>query len=82
MTGPEHYIEAERLLEEANDVADYGVNAVVAHIGLAQAHATLAHAAATALGSDLASGMPEQDREAWRRAASAAPERTSSDDVG
>ena len=48
MTGPEHYTQAEALLEEASDPADHGVSALHAHIARAQVHATLALAAATA----------------------------------
>lgn len=47
MTGPEHYHEAETLLEESGDPADHGVSALHAHIARAQVHATLALAAAT-----------------------------------
>lgn len=42
MTGPEHYTEAERLIENPRAAVD---------IARAQVHATLALAAATALGS-------------------------------
>ncbi|AQS70889.1 hypothetical protein [Streptomyces pactum] len=53
MTGPEHYREAERLLqglmtERGNVYVEEGNEQV---IGIAQAHATLALAAATALGT-------------------------------
>lgn len=44
MNGPEHYAEAERLLEEM----DYSTSADT--LAAAQVHATLALAAATALG--------------------------------
>lgn len=47
MTGPEHYREAEALVEEATDPADHGVKNLRAHIALAQVHATLALVAAT-----------------------------------
>lgn len=71
MTGPEHYREAERLLEEACDPADHGVGALHAHIGLAQVHATLALAAATAVADCGArDGMDAADFEAWRQVAS------------
>lgn len=48
MTGPEHYAEAERLLEQvASTPADDGTRDVLA---AAQVHATLALTAATAAG--------------------------------
>lgn len=47
MTGPEHYTEAERLLRWAEDVEPERAASAVA---AAQAHATLALTAATALG--------------------------------
>ncbi|GIF08698.1 hypothetical protein [Actinoplanes siamensis] len=70
MTGPEHYLEAESLLEMADDLPasksvdrDYFAAA-------AQTHATLALAAATALqvpgGED--AGMRLADAEAWEAA--------------
>lgn len=46
MTGPEHYEEAEKLLEEVGDPAGYGVDAPRMHVALAQVHATLALTAA------------------------------------
>ena len=64
MTGPEHYQQAEALLEEASDPADHGVSAVHAHIARAQAHATLALAAATAL-HVTAGELTETDCEDW-----------------
>ena len=65
MTGPEHYREAEALLEEAADPADHGVSVLHAHIARAQVHATLALAAAMVDG--LAVLRPE-DRDEWDRA--------------
>jgi hypothetical protein len=65
MTGPEHYREAERLLHRA---ADYEGEPSTAHIQkgqLAQAHAALALAAATAL-NDHEGGMTAADWNAWR----------------
>jgi hypothetical protein len=57
MTGPEHYLEAQRLLNVvAGGAADWEPMAAAA-----QVHATLALAAATAL--------PAGDYEAWRSAA-------------
>ena len=49
MTGPEHYREAERLLDEAADTSTNEAEAAIAT--RAQAHATLALAAATAVKS-------------------------------
>ncbi len=57
MTGPEHYAAAEKLLGDRN-IDLPGVMAA------AQAHATLALAAATAL-----SGTAWHDEQAWRRVA-------------
>jgi hypothetical protein len=48
MNGPQHYQEAERYAEEATDPAGHGVQSIQQHIALAQVHATLALAAATA----------------------------------
>jgi hypothetical protein len=82
-TGPEHYREAERLLERAEtwENADTGWKAHLsseeriarrtADIGTATAHALLAQAAATAL-SDThpnGEGMPERDFKEWKKAA-------------
>lgn len=72
MTGPEHYREAERLLDMAHhhsygDGADPVTGAALA--AEAQAHATLALAAATAQSApvegDPDAGMPAEDAEAW-----------------
>jgi len=49
MTGPEHYAEAERLLDLADEMA----------VSDAQVHATLALAAATALGALHAEGWAD-----------------------
>jgi len=48
MTGPEHYVRAEQLLREVRDGHQEGTD-VDAIIAAAQAHATLALAAANAL---------------------------------
>lgn len=67
-TGPEHYLEAERLLEQANVIQhdngpDCGSEEVIAE---AQVHATLALAAATAMASPATrSGMHNVDYDAW-----------------
>jgi hypothetical protein len=51
MNGPDHYREAERLLEEAESCEEPGSRAVWC-LELAKVHAALAQAAATALNSD------------------------------
>jgi hypothetical protein len=66
MTGPEHYRAAERLADQANhytygDGGDPVTGAALA--AEAQVHATLALAAATALG--LADELPYRDERAW-----------------
>lgn len=68
MTGPEHYREAERLLETTSQ-EDHARHH---RMRVAQVHATLALAAATAL-SDYAArwrAMPDCDAAAWLAAAS------------
>jgi hypothetical protein len=77
MTGPEHYREAERLLEEFGrevevpvEDRDFTIAVFAAGMARAQAHATLALAAATALGREGTEGLlPSKDRTAWFRAA-------------
>jgi hypothetical protein len=51
MTGPEHYVAAERLLGEIQEHPSSSINKTESLMGQAQVHATLALAAATALGS-------------------------------
>lgn len=79
MTGPEHYREAERLLNGLKTKhglisVDDGNEQVIA---VAQAHATLALAAATAMGApvdgEADSGLPPADATAWNNAAGANP---------
>ncbi|MGW2379270.1 hypothetical protein [Streptomyces sp. NPDC001658] len=79
MTGPEHYREAARLLNMAHsftygDGADPVTGAALA--AEAQAHATLALAAATALTAPVCSDTEDgsghetaEDYKAWKRAA-------------
>ena len=69
MTGPSHYREAERLLSEAAAAGPATGQTTVDLIKLtaAQVHATLAAAAATAMG---AGGMGAHDWDAWREVAS------------
>ena len=65
MTGPEHYREAERLLIDAAGEFITEVGAAMAAV--AQVHATLALAAATAL--NRTEGQPERNWQAWFEAA-------------
>lgn len=68
-TGPEHYLEAERLLGEIGQAyADSEAKKTRLTIA-SQAHATLALAAATALAEG--GMMPGADFDAWRDAAGA-----------
>lgn len=67
MTGPEHYRYAEILLDEAGD-AENGSDHERYLVAKAQVHATLAVAAATALGS---ADLPSGDWDDWRFVASA-----------
>jgi len=72
MTGPEHYANAESDLEHAAHADDKGRPADVAYwMQAAQVHATLALAAATALGGG--DGPPAPDWDAWYRTASEGP---------
>jgi len=52
MTGPEHYLAAEKLLQEIQEHPSSSINKTESLMGQAQVHATLAVAAATALNSD------------------------------
>jgi hypothetical protein len=74
MTGAEHYLEAERLLELAEHGADRKIDPHRA-IRAAAVHATLAVAAATALQAPGGEngGMVVADAEEWEQACSAAP---------
>lgn len=72
MTGPEHYREAERLLEpgEYDETAD--AHLVMRDLARAQAHATLALAAATALCQPTSEGLIAPcEWKAWNAAAGA-----------
>lgn len=67
-TGPEHYREAERLLRD-----EYRTDRSVTE---AQVHATLALAAATAMGAaveDDIAGLTVEERDAWYKAAGTKP---------
>jgi hypothetical protein len=81
MTGPEHYREAEALLRKARrfaqgDLENPGLAAAIATE--AQAHATLALAAATALAAPTAgddnAGLKAEEWDAWAKAAATHPE--------
>ena len=77
MTGPEHYREAERRLLMAWE--EDRVSEDVAHlVAEAQVHATLALAAATAMGAPVDqepdTGMPPADVKAWCEVAGVKPQ--------
>jgi hypothetical protein len=76
MTGPEHYEEAERLLATVKGTG-YGDEMARDRLAAAQVHATLALAAATALGApvdrEADSGLPPEDARAWYFAAGTKP---------
>ena len=64
MTGPEHYLEAERLLADRSNLSGRRTGVVTEEVAAhAQVHATLALAAATALAGE------NLDLRAWRDAA-------------
>jgi hypothetical protein len=64
-SGPEHYREAERIVDLIS-IDDHYRNY---HLQQAQVHATLALAAATALSGN--ADLPSMDEDAWIQAASA-----------
>ncbi|WP_275558588.1 hypothetical protein [Streptomyces sp. 5-6(2022)] len=68
MTGPEHYREAERLLAEADNIAEQGGD-MGEMIAAAQVHATLAQAAATALIDETPRSDSFGNYRAWQDAA-------------
>jgi len=74
VTGPEHYAHAEQLLDWASE-SEHGSGPERYNLDAAQVHATLALAAATALGSRERDGdhdghgMDPLDRHQWERAA-------------
>ena len=72
MTGPEHYKEAERFIRWSLRPGDQGDV-----LALAQVHATLALAAATALRRPT-EGLPSRDFVGWHLAAGTKPEDGSS----
>lgn len=77
MNGPEHYSRAEQLLREVRDGHQEGTD-VAAILAAAQVHATLANAAAIAMGSPVDgegdSGLPPRDCKAWYDAAGVKPQ--------
>ncbi len=62
MTGPEHYLEAERLIDVANS-GDWDDDDSAQYLREARVHAELALAAASALATDIT------DFDAWRNVA-------------
>jgi hypothetical protein len=76
MTGPEHYKEAEEILARAK--ADLGDDRplITLAVAVAQVHATLALAAATAFGltdGERDRGMPNWECVEWERVAGVKP---------
>ncbi|MEU6342157.1 hypothetical protein ABZ883_14590 [Streptomyces sp. NPDC046977] len=72
MTGPEHYQQAENLMTEYEAIVENGGDPGDM-LQAAQIHATLALAAATAMGApvdgEADSGLPPRDAKAWYDAA-------------
>lgn len=68
MTGPEHYRQAEKSIQHAQESGDYPEVERI-HLAYAQAHATLALAAATAMNNrqnaDGPPGMAVEDQAGW-----------------
>lgn len=85
MTGPEHYAEAARiaagLAEISNRPAPHNHEAACAIAAVAQVHATLALAAATAL-STVTEESPQAEFDAWHAVAGVVPTRPASQDGG
>jgi hypothetical protein len=74
MTGPEHYTKAEQLLADAAGHGRLLGELARAQREAAQAHATLALAAATAMQHyNFEVGMNQDDRQAWLRTVSEYP---------
>jgi hypothetical protein len=69
MTGPQHYLRAERLLRVASECVT-GSDDERYHLAAAQVHAALAQAAATAI-AHADKTMPVVDADAWHQVASA-----------
>lgn len=69
MTGPDHYLTAVQFVTAATNAFDRdNLNVATVLASLAQVHATLAAAAATAL-NDADGGMTASEQRAWREAA-------------
>ena len=64
MTGPEHYAEAELLMGKAKD-AELGSEHERYYLAKGQVHATLALAAATAVGARMGYGLGNDAGQAW-----------------
>jgi hypothetical protein len=77
MTGPEHYIKAEDLLDAADAYdQDHAPQTAASRRAAAQVHATLALAAATATQADvsaLAADISHRDVDAWNAAIPGGP---------
>jgi hypothetical protein len=78
MNGPEHYTAAERLLTEAEAIAQQGGD-MGAMLTAAHVHATLAQAAATALAEAGANHLSQADYNAWQAVAATASEQGGGD---
>jgi hypothetical protein len=75
VTGPEHFKQAEQLLADARSGTPeepYYIGDIGPTLAAAQVHATLALAAATAMGCASEDGPPAPDWDAWREICSAA----------
>lgn len=76
MTGPEHFSEAEALIQQARTAEHYDTTAIGLALAEAQVHATLALAAATALSApvnDEHPGFTVEEWDAWFAAAGTRP---------
>ncbi|MEU6217233.1 hypothetical protein ABZ845_06870 [Streptomyces sp. NPDC047022] len=69
MTGPDHYHEAEKLLDHAFGIEDRGSPEDLSLLAEAQVHATLALAAATAMHGHPEGHIHSYDYTAWDDAA-------------
>jgi hypothetical protein len=79
MSGPEHYLEAERLIQIIEDGNAIDTMLTIPElIGMAQVHATLAEAAATALVAN--EDPPPSDAHAWWLVAGTKPSKGNEDD--
>jgi hypothetical protein len=77
VNGPEHYKQAEQMLADITETPEDTVGSVRSVAAQAQVHATLALAAATALGRIVeGTSLPNADRQAWLFAARTDPKET------